>query len=108
MKENNILKILESLGLSRGDVELFFFLSKKGPAMEDELTTKLQMSKKEVSKHLKTLCDKGLIKTSVKQPILFFAIPFETALDLLLSINLEQTNNLRKNMKDLLKDWDLF
>ena len=76
--------------------------------MENELKTILKMSEKRISKHLKNLSDKGLIKKSIKQPILFFPTPFENALDLLLEINLEKTNNLQRNKEDLLKEWNSF
>lgn len=108
MKNSQIKNVLETLGLSIEDVRIFLYLSKNGPSKEDELRTNLSLTKKTISLSLKNLQKKGLIKRSSEQPILLFPIPFETALDALLAINLEQTINLQKSKKDLLKDWDLF
>lgn len=107
MKNNDIQKSLKILGLSTMELKLFILLSKIGPVKETELSTKLNISEKKVAQHLKNLYDKGLIRKSVKQPSLIFALPFENALDLLTKKNLEQANSLKRNKKDLLKDWDL-
>jgi HTH-type transcriptional regulator, sugar sensing transcriptional regulator len=107
LKNDQIKTVLETLGLSTEDVKIFLYLSKNGASQEGELKTNLNLHKKTISLSLKNLQKKGLVKRSSEQPILLFPIPFETALDSLLAINLEQTINLQKSKKDLLKDWDL-
>ncbi|MEJ2272773.1 MAG: helix-turn-helix domain-containing protein [Candidatus Bathyarchaeota archaeon] len=107
MKNNDIQKSLKILGLSTVELKLFILLSKIGPVKETELSTKLNISEKKVAQHLKNLCNIGLIRKSVEQPSLLFALPFESALNLLTTKNLEEANSLKRHKKDLLKDWDL-
>ena len=106
MKNDDLQKSLKILGLSTVELKLFILLSKIGPVKETELSSKLNISEKKITEYLKSLYDKGLIRKSVKQPSLLFALPFESALNLLTTKNLEQANSLKRNKKDLLKDWD--
>ena len=74
MSLERVLKTLENLGFTKGEAELYVYLSKKGPLEEEVLLDSLKITKKKLDVQLKNLDKKGIIEVSREQPALFLSL----------------------------------
>ena len=98
-----IIKALVGLGLSRSAAELYVYLAKKGPQKTVDLAKALTYNKREIYSSLRNLQTKGLVTKDHK---LFSALPFEEALELLISKEKEKAQAVQKSKDELLASWE--
>jgi len=98
-----IIKVLVELGLSRSDAELYVYLAKKGPQKTVDLAKALIYNKREIYSSLRNLQTKGLV---TKDRTSFSALPFEEALELLISKEKEKAQAVQKSKDELLASWE--
>ena len=98
-----IIKTLIGLGLSRSDAELYVYLAKKGPQKTVDLAKAFIYNKREIYSSLRNLQTKGLV---TKARTLFSALPFEEALELLISKEKEKAQAVQKSKDELLASWE--
>jgi sugar-specific transcriptional regulator TrmB len=100
-----VLKMLEGFGLKRLDAEVYVYLAKKGPQEGAAIAEALKLRKQQLRLILKALQEKGLVSASTEHQVLFSAIVFEKALDLLVEANLEQAKAIQETREKLLSKW---
>jgi predicted transcriptional regulator len=81
MSLERVINALMGLGLSITDAEVYVYLAKKGPKTIEHLTRTLIYNKKEIKQSLNYLQSNGLLS---KNRILYCALPFDEALEMLL------------------------
>jgi sugar-specific transcriptional regulator TrmB len=100
-----VLRTLEGFGLDRLAAEVYVHLAKKGPQEGADIADALKLRKHNLHAILKTLQDKGVVTASVKYPLMFSAVAFERALDLLVEANIEQAKVIQETKDELLSEW---
>jgi sugar-specific transcriptional regulator TrmB len=103
MSLERVIKALIGLGLPRSDAEVYVYLTKTGPQKAIDLTKALKINKQKIFASLKNLQVKGLV---TKNHIVFSALPFEEALELLIKIEKEQARVIQESKEELLATWE--
>lgn len=85
---NQIVEALTDLGLTRVDAEIYVYSAKHCPLIIEDLEMALKYSKDQIHTSLKTLIAERLMTQNGK---VFYAIPFEKALELLIRLEKEQS-----------------
>lgn len=98
-----VIKALIGLGLSRLDAEVYVYLAKKGPNKVVTLASALNYNTQKIYASLKNLQTNGLV---TKDRIMFSALPFEEALDLLIAMKKEQAQIMQESKEELLVSWE--
>lgn len=101
MSLERVSKILEGLGLSRADAEVYIYLAKAGPTKAIDLTADLGMVKQHLYPVLRRLEKKDVVTRSTDHPALFAALAFEALLDRYVKLNEEQAHVIRETKKEL-------
>jgi sugar-specific transcriptional regulator TrmB len=91
-----IVEALIGLGLSRFDAEVYVFLAKRGSQTAAELADSLNTDRQKIYLSLKNLSNKGLV---TKNRVIFSALPFEEALDLLIKLKKKKVLAIHESMK---------
>jgi sugar-specific transcriptional regulator TrmB len=99
-----VLKILENLGLPRTDAEMYVYLAKKGPKGEQDLFRTFKMTDTQLRSSLSSLQNRGLVTATVESSVLFSAVEFGKALELLIKINIEHIQTAKEE-REFLKIW---
>ncbi len=100
-----ILRTLASFGLSQADARVYIFLAKKGPHTQEDLCNSLRIPEDRLHHCLKELETKGIITVSSENLLLFYALPFEKVLDLLLKTKLEEIRRTQQDAEEAISDW---
>jgi sugar-specific transcriptional regulator TrmB len=102
---DRVLKSLVSLGISKSDAEVYIYLAKEGPKKASELANALEISRQKLYLNLKKLIEKQIVTTSDEKPLIFSAIVFEEAIDLLVQIKKEQSAAILETKEELISNW---
>lgn len=102
MSLERVMKALVSLGLPRSYAEVYVYLAKTGPHKVEDLAKALNISKQKIFASLKNMQTKGLV---TKDRIIFSALPFERAIELLIEIKTEQALIMQESKEELLSSW---
>jgi sugar-specific transcriptional regulator TrmB len=105
MCDERVLKALVSLGLSRTDAHVYVYLATKGPQKAENITDALKLQERLLVQILENLQSKGVVNSTLEQSSLFFAIPFEKALELLMKAHLKETQNIEQNKGEIFSKW---
>jgi len=105
MSLERIINTLQGFGLKRVDAEVYVYLAKKGPQKGADITDALKISKQQLRSGLKTLVAKGVVTAGSGHPVLFSAVTFEQALDMLLKADMERAKAIEETKEMLLKSW---
>ncbi len=100
-----MLKILENLGITRTDAEVYVFLAKKGPKREEDLSSAFKITEQQLYSTLSNLQSKGIVTATVEQSALFSAVAFENVLALYVKANIEQAYAIQEAKEELLASW---
>ena len=103
MSLERVIKALIGLGLTTFDAEIYVYLAKKGPNKAITLAGSLNYNKPKIHASLKHLQTRGLV---TKVNIIFSALPFEEALELLIKTKKEQAQALQESKEALLVTWE--
>lgn len=105
MSLERILRLLQDLGLSKDEAEVYIYLAKKGPQTIKTLEECLKKSKNHIKKILKGLEEKQLTTRRSKRSIFFLAIPFEKLLTNYAKIRFNQVKRIEQTRLSFLSDW---
>ena len=97
--------MLESLGLSQPEAQIYVFLEKNGAQKNRNIAKALKIRANELIVSLKNLQDKKIVQASTQQTIEFSAVPFEKAIDLLIEVKKEKAQSLQERKMELLASW---
>jgi pimeloyl-ACP methyl ester carboxylesterase/sugar-specific transcriptional regulator TrmB len=106
LSETNIQQVLENLGLTGKEAEVYIFLAKRGPLKGVEIARQLKKHKAQIYRILKRLQTKGIIESTLEAPTRFTVVPFEKVLDQFIKIKQEEAAFIERTKKGLLKDWE--
>jgi sugar-specific transcriptional regulator TrmB len=100
-----VLDTLEGFGLKRMDAQLYAFLAKRGPHRGKDLTSALRITKQQLYPSLKNLQERGIVKSTLKRPATFSAVPIDKVLDTFIKARIEEIQRLIQNKEELLSKW---
>ena len=100
-----VIDTLVSLGLKRIDAEVYIFLAKKGPHRGKAIANALKITKQQLYPSLKNLQNRGIVKSTLKRPALFSAVPIEKVLSTFLKTRTEENQRMIQNKEQLLSSW---
>ncbi len=104
MSREQLVKALESLGLSQTDVEIYLSLLRE-PEKAKGIVNMLEISRGQTYRSLKNLRAKGLVIATSTRPAQFSAVSLERILDLVMAVATEQAKTLQASKKELLSTW---
>ena len=100
-----VINTLVSLGIKRIDAEVYIFLAKKGPHKGKGIANALKITKQQLYPSLKNLQTRGIVKSTLKRPALFSAVPIEKVLSTFLKTRTEENQRMIQNKEQLLSSW---
>ena len=100
-----MIKMLESIGFSRLDSEVYLYLAKTGSKNEQDLVDALKISKRHLKPLLKSLENRGFIISASKRSMLFSAVDLEQLLAQYVAANIDQAQLISKNKSKFLSLW---
>jgi len=105
MSLERVINILQGFGLKRADAEVYVYLATKGPQKGTDIADALKIRKHQLHFGLKTLVAKGVVTSGSSHPVLFSAVTFEKALDILLNAEMERAKAIEETKEMLLESW---
>jgi len=106
LSETTIQEVLESLGLTGKEAEVYIFLAKRGPTKGVEIARQLRKHKAQIYRILKRLMKRNIVESTLEAPTRFSAVPFEEVLDQTIKIKQEEAAFIERTKKEWLKDWE--
>ncbi len=105
MSQKRVLKALMNLGLSQTEAQVFIHLAIEGPQKAGIIAEGLRMQEHLIFESLQNLQSKGVVGSEIEQSLLFFALPLDKALELLMKGRREETQNIEQNKYNILSKW---
>ena len=105
MSLERILRLLEDLGLSKDEAEVYVYLAKKGPQTIKTLTENLKKNNNEIVRTLKGLEEKQITTRKSRRSTFFLAIPFEKLLTDYAKIRFNQAKRIERTRLSFMADW---
>jgi len=101
VKEN-----LTTFGLTPNQIKVFFYLGKVGAKTASEVAKAVNVPRSETYHLLTALQNKGIVEASFQHPIKFTSLSIKKAVWVLLNIETERVNKLKKSGMELEKIWE--
>lgn len=105
MSLERVLRLLQDLGLSRDEAEVYVYLAKRGPQTIKTLTESLKKNNHDVMRALKGLEEKQITTRKSRRSTLFLAMPFEKLLTNYAKIRFNQAKRIEQTRLSFLADW---
>jgi sugar-specific transcriptional regulator TrmB len=102
IKEN-----LTTFGLTSNQIKVFFYLGKVGAKTASEIAKAVNVPRSETYHLLTSLQNKGIVESSFQHPIKFTSLSIKKAVCVLLNIETERLNKLKKSGTELEKIWEM-
>ncbi|PVX23833.1 MAG: hypothetical protein CW716_11175, partial [Candidatus Bathyarchaeum sp.] len=97
--------VLKKIGLSEREIEIYIFLSKKGPQKGTDITKHFKMHRGQVYRILKGLERKSFIEATLERPKRFIAVPLKGVIDSFIKSKKEEVSYIEQTKEQLLSDW---
>ncbi len=101
VKEN-----LTTFGLTPNQIKVFFYLGKVGAKTASEVAKAVNVPRSETYHLLTALQNKGIVEASFQHPIKFTSLSIKKAVWVLINIETERLNKLKKSGTELEKIWE--
>jgi sugar-specific transcriptional regulator TrmB len=105
LSQKRILKALASLGLSQVEAEVYVHLAEKGPQKTQIIMQELNLQEPSLNNILESLMIKRLVYSTDKNFHMNHALPFDKALELLVSEHLKKAKIVEQNKDEILSKW---
>ena len=105
MSQEQVLKTLSGLGLTRLDSQVYIFLAKKGPQQGRDLLKGLKMQRQQLYRSLKNLQSKGIVSGTFEHPARFSAISFDKVVDLFIKSKMAEAQVIQERKREILTSW---
>jgi len=105
LSQQRVLKALKNLGLSQTDAEVYIFLANRGPQNTENLAGALKLHEETLFHSLESLRVKGVVNSTNRHAALFYALPFDKALELLVKEHSKQAQVIEANKDEILCKW---
>jgi len=103
---NNVIVKLAKFGLTRNQSMVYIYLAKHGSHAASIVSSTLKLPRTETYQILHILEKKGIVSVIFVHPIKYSAVPFGTALKVLLNSEKERINELEKSKNVLTDIWE--
>lgn len=105
MSQEQVLKTLLGLGLTRLDSQVYIYLAKKGPQKGRDLLKGLKMQRQQLYRSLKNLQSKGIVSGTFEHPARFSAISFDKVVDLFIKSKMAEAQLIQERKGEILTSW---
>ncbi len=105
MSQERILNALKSLGLSQIEADVYLFLANNGPQKTTKIMADLKLQEQQISDSLERLTNRGVINLTQEHSALFYALPFEKALEILVKERLKRAQTIEEKKSRILSEW---
>ena len=105
MSQEQVLKMLSTLGFDQVDARVYVYLAKKGMRKAIEIRKATKLTKQQLYPSLKRLQSKGIVSSTIEHPARFSAMPFQRVLDFLIKAKIEETRRLQQSKAEILSNW---
>ena len=106
LSETTIIEVLQNLGLTGKEAEVYIFLAKRGPIKGVEVAKQLRKHKAQIYRILRRLQSQNIVEATLEAPTRFAAVPFEKVLDQFIKIKQEEAVFVERKKKDWLRNWE--
>jgi sugar-specific transcriptional regulator TrmB len=106
INNNEFIKGIASLGLTRSEAEIYIYLAKHGPQKARNIAEALKMNKQLLYRYLRGLRSKEIVKGSFERPAYFSAVALVRSLEKLIDMHLETFKAIEKEKDDILNQWN--
>jgi sugar-specific transcriptional regulator TrmB/CBS domain-containing protein len=105
LSEKDITKFLQTLGLSKREIQIYLFLAKGGVQSTSFAAKRLKMERVQAYRTFKKLQEKGFIEATIERPTRFSIVPFESLLESFIASRRSEVDALNKQKESLLASW---
>ncbi len=105
MSNKRVMKALTSLGLSQTDAKVYLYLATSGPQKAEKIGDALQLKEQLLHQSLEKLKGKRVVSSYFQKSVLFSALPFRKALDVLVKQQLEKAQTIEGYRDKILSTW---
>ena len=105
MSLNRITKLLNALGFSNIDAEIYIYIAKLGPLSDEEIANRLKLKLERIVPILEELVKKGVIIPTIKNKKVYSSLSFEELLDEFVKFEISKAEEIRKNNQKLISTW---
>ena len=105
MSEKDITKFLQTLGLSKREIQIYLFLAKGGVQSTSFAAKRLKMERVQAYRTFKKLQEKGFIEATIERPTRFSIVPFESLLESFIASRRSEVDTLNEQKESLLSSW---
>ena len=105
MSQEQVLKTLLDLGLTRLDSQVYIYLAKKGPQKGRDLLKGLRIQRQQLYRSLKILQSKGIVSATFEHPAGFSAISFDKVVDLFIKSKMMEAQLIQEKKGEILSSW---
>jgi sugar-specific transcriptional regulator TrmB len=105
LSQEQVLKTLIGLGLTRLDPQVYIYLAKRGPKKGQELSKALKLQKQQIYRSLKKLKSKGIVSATLEHPARFSAVSFEKVVDIFVKAKMAEAQRIQENKNEILANW---
>src|SRR4030066_1555577 len=91
-----------NLGLSQIDAQVYVFLANKGPQKKEKIAEELKLQELPIYQSLESLRSKGVVNSTHEHSVLFYALPFNKALEQLVKEHLKEAQVVEQNKDEIL------
>ncbi len=105
MSQEQVLKTLLGLGLTRLDSQVYIYLAKKGPQKGRDLLRGLRIQRQQLYRSLKNLQSKGIVSATFEHPAGFSAISFDKVVDLFIKSKMVEAQLIQEKKGEILSSW---
>jgi len=95
-----------TFGLTPNQIKVFFYLGKIGAKTASEIAKAVNVPRSETYHLLTALQNKGIVDASFQHPIKFSSLSIKKVIHVLLNIETERLNKLKKSGPELEKIWE--
>jgi sugar-specific transcriptional regulator TrmB len=105
LSNEQLLRVLVSLGIRSLEAEVYLFLATKGSKKGRVISNELKLNRQQLYRSLKNLQKKGLVKASLEHPALYTAVTIENTLNSFRETKLEEAQFIKEKKDELLSRW---
>ena len=87
------------------DANVYIFLAIKGPKKTENIAEELKLQQQLLHQTLESLQSKGVVNSTREHSALFYALPFDNALELLIDSYLRDAHSIEQDKNEILSKW---
>jgi sugar-specific transcriptional regulator TrmB len=105
LSQEQVLKTLLGIGLTRLDSQVYIYLAKRGSQKGRDLLKGLKMQRQQLYRSLKNLQSKGIVSGTFEHPARFSAISFDKVVDLYIKSKMAEAQLIQERKGEILTSW---